>query len=254
VTALDTRVTALESVVPSTSNSLDGRITVATNAHTVVSNIVAIIATNYTSKTDGILGTNAYGRVGAIEAAYYTTNVIPYTNGNVYVTGTVTALSFVGNGSGITNLSATATNVVSQITVGASNMTGSITFTGTPVEVSNNGTVKVWQVAYLEKTFAPVATTYEYIWGMPRDEEVTLLKVWGKPDSYNCTIQIVSQGSNDAWRTCETNTVPLMCFAVGTWQTNFVSDVVGVGTGFGVRVTDVDTRTTNMTIGIKYKY
>lgn len=243
------RISSLETNLTLSTNNIEAQITVITNHNTVVSNMVAILTTNSATILQGVAGTNAQARVAVIEAAQAYTNGVPYTNGNAYITG-----SYYGNGSHLTGITVTVTGSVSGVTIGSSNMIGTVTLTGTGVETAGDGTGKIWRVDYMERTLAPVAVNYEIVWGMPRDEPITLLKVWGKPDAFNATIQVISQGSNDAWRTYETNTAPIMCFSTGTWDSNFVNATIGAGTNLGIRIVDVDTRATNLTIGIKYKY
>lgn len=240
------RVTALEVVVPSTSNSFNSRINAATNDIKVLQTNVAVISTNYAPLAMGILGTNAYYRIGVLE----TNQSFPQ---GINTTNTITALNFVGSGAGLTGVTASITGGVNRITVGSSNMTGNLTLTGPGVEITGNATTKISQIEYYSYNIAPIITSYELTWLPVFDEDCTLLKVTAKVDNYNVTFDVVTETTNAAWRTYTINSDPIVAVAQGISVSSFYNATIPSNTMCGVRVTDLDPRSTNLLVTFKIK-
>jgi len=229
----------------STSNALSVRISANATTGATHTAQIAILQTNTASLAQGVAATNANTIV---------TNMLvnwAFTNLAINTTGSVTALKFIGDGSGLTGVVSVVTGGVNQVTVGGSNLVGNITLNGAGVVFGGPGTATVTQIEYIERTFAPVTANYEMIWGMPRDETLTLEKVWGKTSDFPATFSIVSQVAGDGWRVYSTNTAPIAANSSGVWCTNFVSSTIASGSVWGIWVSDVDPRTTNLTVGIR---
>lgn len=219
-----------------------------TNQYVAVSNRVTVLETNAATLAQYVAVSN---RVTTLEA----TTMPPYSNGNITVTGTVTAVSFVGSGVGLTGVVASATGGVNQIVVGGVTNTGNVTFGGLRVSATA-GTVVFTNVEYLSKTVVPSTATYEYEWFMPRDEPVTLLKAWGRADPFQVTFTVLCAPSNSLWRAgLVTNLANIVAATTGVEATNFTSATIPAGYWFGIRMEETsDTRATAFSYGLKIAY
>jgi len=238
---LTTRVTNLEARV----GTNDAAIIVATNdIHTVTTN-VAVLSTNTATKAQGVAATNAQARVAVLEASSVYTNAIPYTSGVVYAT------SYVGNGGGLTNVSASATGVVSSIIVGSDTNTGALTFTGTGIATNGTGVIKFDHVEYIGKQIVVASNIYEMTVDGPRVENFTLDSVFAKCDAYTVNFTFVTIASNATWRVT-TDQFTAVATTNGTAISTNLS--VTAGNEWGVRIDDYDPRATQMRITYRIRY
>jgi len=182
------------------------------------------------------------------------TTMPPYSNGNITVTGTVTAVSFVGNGSGLAGVTAAVTGGVNEVIVGTVTNTGNITFYGARVSSAAAGSITFTNFEYVSKTIVPASATWDMFFEMPRDETITLVKLWAQTDAYNVTFSVVEAESNAAWRVVTTNLADVFATSDGLWATNFTDNVIEAGHRWGIRVTDLDARTMGLTWGLKIAY
>jgi hypothetical protein len=185
---------------------------------------------------------------------------MPYTNGtgnvasNLVVAGTNTAAYFVGDGSLLTGVSASTTNAVTSIVVGSSNVTGTTYFTGTRVSSTSATNVTFSNVEYIGSTIVPISSTWEVFWFGPRDEDITLSRIYAQAESYTVTFSVVEAASNATWRVVTTNLQSLVATSTGTYSTNFTDTTIAAGNKLGIYVEDLDSRCNGLVFSIKITY
>jgi hypothetical protein len=151
-------------------------------------------------------------------------------------------------------LTNTAAFGVSEVIAGAVTNVGSITLSGARVSATA-GVVAFTNIEYVTHTMAPSLTPYEFIWEMPRNETITLRKVYGLTDQYTAYFSIVEAASNGAWRACTTNIANILAPATGVTATNFTDAVIEAGHRWGLKVEDgTHPSVINLTIGIEIGY
>ena len=250
--ALTVRVGALETNLVATSNALSGRIDVHTGQIAALSNSVSILQTNTASLEQGIAATNAQARVAVLEASAGST--VPYDGTNIVITGNMTAAAFYGDGANLTGVQAAVTAGVNQIVVGIVTNSGDVTLTGNGI-TAIPGTINFARTEYITKNIVPTTDTYELTWEQPRDEAITLQRVWAKCDANTCTFDIVTGASNGLWRTYTTNTAPVVATIYGASTTNFILTTIPAGTMWGIRILEADmTKVHNVIVGVKVQY
>lgn len=243
-TALAGRTTVLEAQVIVLSNA---NVT-TTGSLTSVAGRVTVLETNTASKAQGIIATNAQAQITALSAI-----AVTQVAGCITATGTITALHFVGDGSGLTGVVSVVTGGVNHVTVGGSNLTGNIVLNGTGVTLSGPGTATVSQVEYITKNIVPTTNIWDITLEGPRDENFTLKKIWCKADLYNCTFSLITCTTNSGWRDIPTVlTAGIIAPSVGMMITTNV--VIPSNTLWGIKVTDLDPRCNNLIITYKGTY
>lgn len=288
VGSIGSRVTVLETTVPANSNALNAKIITATNATqivatnlTVVQTNVAVISTNYASIASVAASTNAYvawtnalvnwqwtnisitttGSISATSGLYgaFLTVTGTVSCSNISALGTITATNFVGNGAGLTGIVSAVTAGVNQITVAATNasgwtnLIGNITFAGVGITNTVGNTVTVYHVEYISKQIALSSNVFEYTMEGPRGESFTLDQIFSKADAYNATFDFVTCASNSAWRgAITTNIAAITAASNGTWTITNLA--VTAGQEWGIKVTDFDSRATQIRVQYKIRY
>jgi len=261
VTALDTRVGVLETKAVAQSNT----VTTATNDLQILTTNFNAKITNTATFAQGIIATNNAARISVLELSSSYTNQIPYTNGSIYVTGslysagsayvtgTVYAASFVGSGVGLTGVISAVTGGVNSVTAGGSNFTGNIVLNGTGFGYGGPGTITVTRVDYMCRNIALATNIYEQSLEGPRDEEMTIVKIFAKADAYQATFNLISYPTNSPWRAnITTNIANIVAIDTGIIVTNNI--VIPAGYEWGTQIVDFDPRSTQVRITYKVQF
>jgi hypothetical protein len=248
VVALTARVAVLETNTASFSQGVaaTNAQAVATNTYVIATNAQAVATNTYVIATNAqAVATNTYVIATNAQAVATNTYIIS-TNAQIVATNAQARVAILE--------STYATGGVSQVIAGGSNFSGNVTFSGTGIEYGGPHTAKVWTVEYCSLNIAPISSAYEHTWLAPRNETVYLDKLWAKVDGYNCTIDMVYESTNDAWRTFSTNTAPIVAVATGITTTNFISATIASNTLWGIRVIDVESRCTNLFVSFRIRF
>jgi hypothetical protein len=111
----------------------------------------------------------------------------------------------------------------------------------------------VTRIEYITKNVAVATNIYEQTLEGPREEAMTITKIFAKADAYQGTFNVISYPTNVAWRAdITTNIVGIVALPTGTWVSTNV--VIPVGYEWGTQVTDYDPRTTQLRVMYRVTY